>query len=240
MDIVYILGPGEWNEQLRYSLRSLVNVPHGDVWVVGHKPHWLHDVHHIQVPQDGPKHANTWNNWRALAEHGPAEFALFNDDFFVTQPVDGFEATHRGSLTDNIDRLNTPTLVNWHARAVATRDTLVRAGREPAFWYELHTPLPMRRDLLADAIAGLDAVRDRDPLAYCKRTWYGNFARIGGTERLDCKAHSRHAPGIGTGLYVPYLSTAPHAWSGIAGHHVRQLFGHPSHHEIGARHAAAV
>ena len=35
MDLVYLVRPGEQNEELRWSLRSLVNLPHERVFEVG-------------------------------------------------------------------------------------------------------------------------------------------------------------------------------------------------------------
>lgn len=229
MDIVYIVGPGDVNTQLRYSLRSLSNFPHHRVWIIGHKPPWTTNIEHVWVPQDKHKHLNTWASWRAMAKHGPISFALFNDDFYVTERVPKPPVEHRGPLDENITRLNTPHLAAWRARAANTRDALTKLGRAGLYWYELHTPLPMRRALLRGALADLERVRDRDLGGYCKRTWYGNHAGLGGTERLDCKVHGHGYVKLDDA--GPYLSTSDKSWRGQTGRAIEAMFPDPSPYE---------
>ena len=47
MDIVYVVGENERNESLKYSLRSLKNIPHDDVYIIGHKPAWVKNVKYV-------------------------------------------------------------------------------------------------------------------------------------------------------------------------------------------------
>lgn len=49
MDILYLCRPGE-NLELRYSLRSLRNVPHGRVWIFGDCPDWVTNVNLVHQP----------------------------------------------------------------------------------------------------------------------------------------------------------------------------------------------
>ncbi len=43
-DVVYVVRPGDKNEELRYSIRSVIaNLPHRKVWIAGYKPTWLSD-----------------------------------------------------------------------------------------------------------------------------------------------------------------------------------------------------
>ena len=48
MDAVYYVRPGDRNDELRYSLRSLANLPHDRVWIVGHTPPWVTGIESIQ------------------------------------------------------------------------------------------------------------------------------------------------------------------------------------------------
>ncbi|MFF3129757.1 hypothetical protein ACFVRD_48125 [Streptomyces sp. NPDC057908] len=53
-DIVYVVRPWNQNEQLRYSLRTLANLPHRRVWIAGYCPTWVGpDVGRIPVAQAG-------------------------------------------------------------------------------------------------------------------------------------------------------------------------------------------
>lgn len=234
-DIVYVVGAEARNDPLHYSLRSLANLPHHRVWIAGYQPDWVQGVTHIPVIQGRGKHANTWANWRAIAEHGPEDFLLFNDDFFVMAPTREVPVWHRGGLDKAIaGYLNTPALVNWRRRAEAARTGLVQLGRNRAElnWFELHTPMPMNRTLLRAALADLDRVRDRAHLYYAKRTWYGNHAGIGGTERSDCKTPHTSGKHLTEARFTPFLSTSDRSWRGAAGDLVRATFTTPGPYEI--------
>jgi len=96
MDVVYILGKGSQydDEELRYSLRSLcINMLDlHRVIVVGEKPSWLKDVHHIPCED---RHEKRWKNalektrMAATAPGITDEFLLMNDDFFALKPFNG-------------------------------------------------------------------------------------------------------------------------------------------------------
>ena len=52
MDIVYNCRPGKQNEELRYSIRSVMeNLPHDNLWVVGGKPEWYTGNYGRGVPK---------------------------------------------------------------------------------------------------------------------------------------------------------------------------------------------
>lgn len=102
MDVVYYVRPGERNEELRYSLRSLQNMPHERVWLVGHKPAWVTGVEHIPNRSNGssPQH-NATSHLLAACDAVPAErFVVFNDDFYVMEPIEHIPALHAGPLSE--------------------------------------------------------------------------------------------------------------------------------------------
>src|SRR5690606_29628433 len=67
-DVVYIVGPGR-REWLRWSLRSLRNLRHRHVWVVGMRPSWVRNVGYIAVDQAGTKYHNSTANVLAACDH---------------------------------------------------------------------------------------------------------------------------------------------------------------------------
>lgn len=230
-DVVYLVGPGDRNEQLRISLRSLENLPHGRVWIVGHRPEWVKGVEFLPVSQRGPKHANTWRNLETLAASGPESFYLFNDDYFILHPMRGVPVLHRGSLDERIayyDRK--PNLRSWAARGRHTRRAFESLGRDPAglLTYELHLPMPLTREATAGAIEDLHRVRILDPRFYMKRTWVGNWADLGGDRSQDCKVHSKWG---NASLRGSFLSTSDAAWSGSTGAALRVRFPKPGPYE---------
>lgn len=225
-DVVYVVKASENNPELLHSLRSLINLPHRHVWLVGYRPRWVGaEVGYLPTVQRGPKHSNTWGNWVAAARCPDIsdEFTLFNDDFFVTKPIDDVPVLHRGRLGEMIDWYAKHRLTSHRQRAAVTRQALQRAGRgEPLYSYELHTPMVINRHILAEAVSWLGSGRSTSGVNVAKRTFYGNLANIGGEQSQDVKA-MRGNEGV-PDVRLPFLSTSPASWTGLAGGWIRQLF----------------
>jgi hypothetical protein len=192
MDIVYYVRPGEKNEELRYSLRSLVNLPHERVWVIGHTPRWVTGVESIPGNRGpgGPQHVAIGNLGLAC-EHVEADsFVVFNDDFYVMEPIEAVPSWHRGPLRE------------WRrsgAYGLADREAyrrLTAAGiPEPLDW-TLHIPLVVERDRLADVLRAMDG---RIPPEW--RTMYGNLSGVTGATPSrrgpSCRARTTRSAGSG-------------------------------------------
>jgi hypothetical protein len=233
LDVVYIVKAGESNEELRHSLRSLANMPVRQVWMVGYRPKWVKEtVGYIPVIQRGQKNQNTWHNWRAMAASPelPDRFVLMNDDFYIMRPVTAIPAYHRGNLDVMIDWYAQQRLNSWRSRAVSTR-ALLRAVHPDVelFSYELHLPLMIDRAAMAEALNHLAHARRAPAEHYNKRTWYGNYAQIGGWKADDVKAMGGKAGMPTTDL--PFLSTSPHSWPGLVGGTIRRIFAEMSPYE---------
>lgn len=85
-DIVYVVKDTKTNEELKYSLRSLVNFPHKRVWFYGGCPRDLNPDFHIKVDQNQPtKWANIFMMFKMVCDNPTItkNFWLFNDDFFL-------------------------------------------------------------------------------------------------------------------------------------------------------------
>jgi hypothetical protein len=97
-DVVYTIGPYSKNNdlELRYSLRSLCIQPWvGKVFIVGYKPAWVKNVHHIPCgdPYKKSKDANIINKI-LLAASNPElsqRFVVNSDDQYFLKPVTGYE-----------------------------------------------------------------------------------------------------------------------------------------------------
>lgn len=233
LDIVYMVKPGETNEELRHSLRSLANLPHGRVWLVGYKPRWVRNVGYLPMMQRGPKHHNTWRNWVTIAQSPelPDRFVLFNDDFFVTRPVETIPTLHRGTLDSMIEWLGKARVPAYRQRMEATRRVLRRAGRpEPYYAYEMHAPMVMDRAVHADSVDWLLRNAVAPPESMAKRSFYANWQPLGGEQATDIKV--RHGAQGLPESHLPFLSTAPESWAGLAGGWVRRTFAVPSVYEV--------
>ena len=154
MNFVYICRGGE-NEELRYSLRSVVNsFPDSSVWVVGGIPKW-YSGNKISIEQNAGKWANAINNLNAIIESSdiPEEFVLMNDDFFIINKVDSIKHYHEGLLLDKIEKYNELKMdPNYVKKLGHTYARLQRMGVENPISYETHTPMTMLKGRLEEII----------------------------------------------------------------------------------------
>lgn len=235
MDVVYVVGPGDDNEELRYSLRSLAaHLPHDRVWIAGHRPGWVSgDVGHIPTTQQGSRFRNSTANLRGACEHEDVsdEFAYFNDDFFVMEPADEVPSWHRGPLADVIAATRS-SLYRRGAQATALLMSRMRLDTGEQLSYEVHAPMVVDKALMLqtlDAGAGLPVLH--------KRTLYGNMHQLGGEEVADVKVR---ALGEGPPDAV-FWSTSDAVFAvGRIGALIREAFPDPCRYEDGHEDAPAV
>lgn len=228
-DVVYIVGPNTAGGELRHSLRSLENVEHGDVWIVGELPAWARNVNHIPTRQTESRFRNSTANLRAACEHPdvPQLFTFWNDDFYALRPTH-VPNWHRGEVTD-VRRVN-PNRIRRQARhadgLAATAWLLRRWGHDKILNYELHVPLVVNAELMLEA---LDAAAPANIEALHKRTLYGNLVELGGRKHDDVKIadHRRTFP---TGAH--WGSTHDGSFSrGRVGQQLREMFPTPCRYE---------
>lgn len=174
---------------MRYSLRSLRNIPHGTVYVVGEKPSWLKGAVHINVVQnpikngDIPtKYKNVSNNIRTAASTPEIsdDFIFMNDDFFIMKPIDVLQAYHWGSMREVIahytERYEEES--TYMSRMKELYSFLLAQGHAEPVSYELHVPMVFNKANLRRMYA-----KNFGPI-YQLRTMYGNYFDVGG-ERID-------------------------------------------------------
>lgn len=211
-DVVYLAGPGLGRE-LRHSLRSLKHLPHGRVWIVGRQPSWLKDVERIYVEQRPKrKYANQEANLRAYCtrKQGTEKFLLFNDDFFVMQPIDEVPVWHRGPIGQVVDNYGART-DEYVQRLRATADAL---GWDALSYDSIHVPMVLEKSKLLEVL-------DSKPEGALFRSVYGNRWGLGGTVHGDVKVKKKDVdPPDG-----PFLSTSDGSFrEGLAGDLVRETF----------------
>lgn len=219
MDVVYVVGPGDDNEELRYSLRSLANLDHDRVWIAGHCPPWVTGVGQISTVQ-----RYSTANLLAAAVHPEVSesFVYMNDDFFVMQPVDEVPMLHRGLVVDVIADYRASGLTRGYVNGmVATGEFLERLGFRAALSYELHLPMVLDKARFAEVVT-LPHRHGVQIRALHKRTLYGNFCELGGTRTADVKVCDAW-PDAWSSPDQPFVSTSAEAWRQI-GHAIRGRF----------------
>jgi len=119
MDVVYILRA--WYDnclELRYSLRSLENIEHWKVFIIGYKPDWITNVVHI--PAEDPYEIKSLNalhkiNIACKDERVSDDFILMNDDFYIKDKTEikyFHQWTMHNQLCERRARWNNWTYVN--------------------------------------------------------------------------------------------------------------------------------
>lgn len=228
-DVVYIVKEDPRNEELRYSIRSVVeNFPVRNIWVFGYCPSWLKEIIHVKIPQNGQK----WENSKMLfdkianCESLPDEFVLFNDDFFVVEKVDKVEQWYDGLLQDRIDHLK-ETFKNQHPlyanQLQQVVDRLAEYGIKNPKNYAVHKPMLFNRK---NMLKSLELTKD---LPMSLRSFYANYFKVGGIDAPDTKVFT-------TGPYDfpgPYLSSDDRTFRlGRIGRNIRAAFPNKSKYEL--------
>jgi len=233
MDIVYILGPGD-RTWLRWSLRSLQNLPHDRVFVVGERPPFLSSsVHYLPVPRHPVKWRSAVANLRRACAEGDvsADFILMNDDFFITRPVPEIPTYHRGKITEVLAdvRQRVKYFSKYQQGMEESRRVLGKHfGIADPVSYSLHTPFVYNKYRLLETLDVSDQLRRRTVEATDTRTMYGNMWKIGGRKVRDVKL-SRFFPSVTSDL--PFRSSDPWTWERPHTQFIRDMFPDPSPYE---------
>lgn len=196
-DILYMVRDGDTNHELRYSLRSLMNIPHGRVFFAGYKPNWVTNVIAIERRQQPhSKYLNTTRNLIAAChdERLSDDFILMNDDFFIMQPIDELRNYHRGPILP-VYRYYRNLSDKGYSRGIAeTMAYMQTLGYDPKdiLSYELHVPMNINKHKFLEIITQQQATMDIQVLH--KRTLYGNLANLGGIRTNDVKIYTDAQP----------------------------------------------
>jgi len=180
LDIVYFVKDAPLNEELRYSLRSVCkNMPHARVWIFGGLPRGIYPDVHIKIKQTGrTKWDKVRNMFIAACKNKELseDFVLFNDDFFIMQPIDKIEPLYRCSLENHIKVLAKGS----YRELLTTVMNDLKHKNKTTLSYELHTPFLFNKKKLLKLI-------ENTPDLHCTRTLYGNIYKIGGEKSADVK-----------------------------------------------------
>ncbi len=201
---VYICRAGE-NEELRYSIRSVVaSFPNADIIVVGEPPEW-YDGDYIKVKQAFTKYRNAYNNLQTICMSSkiPENFIVMNDDFYIMDKIDDVGYFHDGLLQDKADMyFDVYQHSEYTKRLYTTVSKLQRLGYKNPLSYEVHVPFPVEKWKLARA------TRNE---ALLWRSMYGNIYGVGGTQIDDVKVYSSVKMNFKTYDYssaeLPFLSS---------------------------------
>ena len=237
-DVVYVVRPGDDNEELRHSLRSVTEHASSitrNVWIVGSVPSWVKGVKTIPlVPQDD-KFLNQRQSLHAIAARPEISdhFVLFNDDMFIVEPLSEWKTwnlytfeDHFGGPVGNVDKDSN----EWLHAVWMTYKWMQGKGFADPLYYENHTPLLFSRSKLAEVLAEYPPARPFVVNGVYEIAGAGGEGDVGGNVKL-------HIPGEATTADVvemiqanamPYMSTEDKtSWLSAPGDYVRQMFPTP-------------
>ena len=220
-DAVYIYKSNGSDEELRYSLRSVEkNFPCKRVVICGSRPRGIAPDIQMELAQFG---ATKWERARytieriAKNEDLTEKVWLFNDDFFILEPVERFPAGwHNGSLPKAIrsleERHNGPTR---YSEAMTRTLRFLMERRMPRKNYAVHVPMLLERGKILETIRTF-------PAGGLFRSLYGNQHALTGPNAPDVKIHSTTEK-IPDGATI--ISTSDRSFrDGEAGRQIRERF----------------
>lgn len=224
MDIVYFVRPGE-NEELRYSLRSLKNLPHDKVWIYGSCPDWCKPDRYVHIDQVG---ATKWDRVRDMFrrvcdnnEISP-DFILMNDDFFIMKPTT-IEPAYRSTMADHIVTLilSNNNKLSEYAKELLGCLRVLRHLKRGENSYELHIPIVMNRKKFGELLK-------KYPDVHANRTLYSNYYQTGGVQMDDCKVYDG---AVTFPTDSTFLSTTEGSFEELVGKFIREKFPEKSEYE---------
>lgn len=232
MDIVYFCKDAKTNEELTYSIRSVVaNFPHDKIWIYGGCPENIKTDNYVHITQVGP---TKWDKVRKMyqaAVNNPGisdDFFLFNDDFFIMQPLEFMPVLYRATLPEHILEIEMKhgDRPSEYTKLLRTTYRNLLPYTEDVLSYELHIPFLFNK-------ARLKKIMDKFPSIHATRTLYGNYFKIGGDRMSDVKVYGT-APRNNVNTST-FLSTDDSAWKNdkySVATRVRNSFPQKSDYEI--------
>lgn len=233
LDVVYFLKRTP-SEEIRYSLRTLKNLPHRNVWIYGYKPDWMTNVEHIATVQNGTKWQNTSSmmglvvNNRKISD----KFIVMNDDFFILNPIEKLPYYYSGSLEDRIKDTYVQRVV-WekphlsrYGVLLTETDNWLKSHGYSTKNFELHLPMVIEKNKMKKC---LEAFPHGGYAA--RRSLYGNMWEVDAIDReADCKVYN--LTGFPNKNCGNFASTTDRTFlRGSVGSYIRTHFNEKSEYE---------
>ena len=218
-DIVYILKNDIDDTELIYSVRSVVqNFPYNKIWFIGGVPEHIEPDEQIKYRQSGK---NKWekatNTIKKICRNNniTEDFWLFNDDFFIMQPIEELPPLIGGTIHKRVTDIKNRHTISAYSGKLERTENLLRAKELDTLDYALHMPMLINRK---KALNTINAFPDC-PMFRCL---YGNYNKIGGMIVDDVKIYSQDIEPTGDEVM---LSTTNESFkNGEVGKYIREQF----------------
>lgn len=197
MDLVFLVRPGDENEELRTSLRSIEKYApkHDSIIIVGYKPTWLNDQI-IYIPTNQSSRLKGWMNAKLnllVACKSPKvsdNFILMNDDFILTRPIENWEDSIlkvKNTIAEQIIEYNQIQLNSRYSRSFSETLALLRRlkGDLDFYNYELHIPMIINKRKFIDLLKDARISNAMSHVVTLYRSIYGNMYSAEFNEIMD-------------------------------------------------------
>lgn len=188
-DIVYVYKHSDSYRnkkysELEYSIKSLKNILHSKVYIVGDNPN-IEGVEVIKPMSNYwsgySKYHDQINKYLTIAETKVTEnFIAFNDDMFVMRPWE-YETYHREPLEEHIEWRRRTDI---YQRGLLCTLKYLKSFNHTTKNFELHTPIMFNKYLLADLIKSLPIAKTQP---FQIRSLYGNIYKVKSSRHDDVK-----------------------------------------------------
>lgn len=193
MDIVYTVKASATNDELKYSLRTIENLPHDRVYIIGGCPEFVNQDTVTFIPTDTlpSKYDTTLNNLKVACslKSLSEDFIWMNDDFYILQKVE--DPMRELNLQKGSIRLwikeykkHNLALTKYMLGVEHTLEYLKSLGIPDPACYEMHTPFVYNKSRVKSLLEreGLKSV----PMIQI-RSVYGNIYNLNGELTEDVK-----------------------------------------------------
>ena len=170
-----------FSNELIYTLRSLKNIPHRNVFIVGDKTRLK--VNHIPYIQTANIAINTLNiiNLAVESEEVSSSFIYLHDDMYTLRPIKSIPIHHRGLYRDIVQEYQEAGKNTFYTKRMQTTYTrLLSMGIKDPLCYELHIPFVINKAKWLKFASHITPDVN-------KLSMYGNLNEIGGTKINDVK-----------------------------------------------------
>ena len=225
MDVVYAVKEQPVDEELAYSLRSLQNLPHDKVVMVGGLPGNIDKskvtyIHNRQTSKIKYKNT-TLNLLRACQDPSISDdFIWMNDDFFILKPVrDPYQELNlaRGPIEEVIKRALTRSIkLSNYLNSLKEADRFLKEQLhiQTPISYELHTPMILNKQKVLEMYK-IPLVKDTPCMDVAKRSLYGNLYCTNAPFMADVKILAATPFTVRELETRTFLSTSDKGWARV-------------------------
>lgn len=218
MDIVYPIKKTILNEELKYSLRSLINIPHNKVFIIGDLAEFINEeeVYYIPANKLESRYKTTTNHLKlaVLNDNISEDFIWMNDDFFILKSITEKDLLlNRGLLRDQVafyHKYHNP-LTKFDRLVENATLELNHLGFVNPISFELHCPIIINKT----KFKSIEDKINTESLNCCKRSVYGNYFIKESKTMNDVKVLSTHIFKEDNQGQLPFISCSESCFNKI-------------------------